>query len=111
MDAEFVKGTLSLLILSLLSRKPMYGYEMVTTVREQTNGHFRWTDGALYPNLHKLERSGLILGQWQGEPGTRRRKYYRLTEAGQATLKEKTQSWSRLCEAISQVLERSDEGN
>jgi DNA-binding PadR family transcriptional regulator len=84
---------------------------MVATVRRETNGRFQWTEGALYPNLHKLERGGLISGQWQGEPGTRQRKYYRLTEAGQATLEQKTRSWNWLCEAVSQVLERSDEGD
>ena len=108
MDTELIKGTLSLLILSLLNRKTMYGYEIVTTVREETNGTLEWKEGSLYPALHKLESSGLIRSRWQGKPGSRRRKYYQLTPAGRAALDEKTRSWSQLCRTINQVLEKSD---
>lgn len=109
MDTELVKGTLSLLILSLLSRKPMYGYEIVTTVRQDTDGAFQWKEGSLYPSLHKLERAGLIRAQWQGARGSRRRKYYHLTSAGRAALAEKTDDWAQLCRAINRVLETSHE--
>ena len=105
MDRELAKGTLSLLILSLLSRKPMYGYEMASTVREETDGAFDWKEGSLYPGLHNLERAGLVRGEWEGEAGGRRRKYYHLTGAGRSALAAKTQSWHELCEAITQVLE------
>ena len=108
MDAELVKGTLALLILSLLSRKPMYGYEMASTVHAETDGAFEWKEGSLYPGLHKLERAGLIESEWAGEEGTRRRKYYRLTEAGRAALTEKARSWQALRQAIDQVLEGQD---
>ena len=108
MDTELIKGTLSLLIMSLLNRKPMYGYEIVMTVREDTNGAFECREGSLYPSLHKLEKDGLICGQWQGKPGTRRRKYYDLTEAGRAALADKTKSWRQLCRTINQMLEESD---
>ena len=94
MDTELIKGTLSLLILSLLKRKAMYGYEIVSTVREDTNGAFEWKEGSLYPALHRLESSGLIRSRWEGKPGSRRRKYYHLTPAGRAALDEKTRSWS-----------------
>ena len=60
MDTELLKGTLSLLIMSLLSRKPMYGYELATTVGLDTHGAFEWKEGSLYPALHKLEKEGLI---------------------------------------------------
>jgi PadR family transcriptional regulator PadR len=105
MDTELVKGTLSLVILSLLSRKPMYGYEIVTTVREETDGAFQWKEGSLYPSLHKLERSGLVRGRWEGGPG--RRRYYHLTQAGRAALAEKSTSWAQLCRAIRRVLEKT----
>ena len=108
MDTELIKGTLSLLILSLLNRKAMYGYEIVTTVREDTNGTLEWKEGSLYPALHKLESSGLIRSRWQGKPGSRRRKYYQLTPAGRVVLDEKTRSWLQLCQTINQVLEKSD---
>jgi transcriptional regulator len=108
MDTELMKGTLSLLILSLLSRKPMYGYEIAATVRGETDGAFDWTEGSLYPSLHRLERNGLVTGRWEGEPGTRRRRYYSLTDAGRETLAGKSESWARLCRAVNQVLENSN---
>ncbi len=108
MDTELIKGTLSLLILSLLSRRPMYGYEIVTTVRQETNGHFQWKEGSLYPSLHKLEKEGLISGRWQGESGKRQRKYYRMTKAGRTALAGKADDWTSLCRAVDRILENSD---
>ena len=106
-ERELLKGLAPTLVMELLSRKAMYGYELTTTVRKETNGSFEWKEGSLYPSLHKLERDGLVRGQWQGERGSRRRKYYDLTEAGRVALVTKTQSWRQLCEAINQVLEGS----
>ncbi len=107
MDTELIKGTLSLIVLTLLSRRPMYGYEIVATVREETDGVFEWKAGSLYPSLHKLEKGGMILGQWEGAPDSRQRKYYRLTEAGRTALAEKEESWSQLSTAIGQIMENS----
>ncbi len=109
MDPELTKGTLALVILSLLRRRAMYGYSIVTTVREATDGAFEWTEGSLYPCLHKLEAGGFIRGEWEGEAGGRRRKYYHITDAGSQLLAEKTASWRLLSNAIDQVLEESHE--
>jgi len=110
MDTELVKGTLSLLILSLLSRRPMYGYEIAMTVARETGGAFQWKEGSLYPALHRLERDALIRGEWQGEPGGRRRKYYALTDGGREALRERIAHWGQLHQAVNQVLEKSNEG-
>src|SRR5205823_7294175 len=80
MDTELLKGTLSLLILSLLSRKAMYGYEIAATVHRDTDGTFTWREGSLYPSLHKLEADGLVAGQWEEKETGRKRKYYHITE-------------------------------
>ena len=108
MERELKRGTLEMVLLKLLREREMYGYEIVTTVREETNGTLEWKEGSLYPALHKLESSGLIRSRWQGKPGSRRRKYYQLTPAGLAALDEKTRSWSQLCRTINQVLEKFD---
>ena len=108
MDSELLKGTLSLLILSLLSRKPMYGYEIAATVHRDTQGAFTWREGSLYPSLHKLEAGGLIQGQWEEKETGRKRRYYQVTKKGQAVLQEKLESWSELCRAVNRVLESSD---
>jgi PadR family transcriptional regulator PadR len=107
MDTELLKGTLSLLILALLSRKAMYGYEMATTVHRDTDGAFQWREGSLYPSLHKLEQGGLIVGEWEEKETGRKRRYYHITREGRAALKEKVQSWSALCNAVNRILEKS----
>src|SRR4249920_2189261 len=107
MDTELLKGTLSLLILSLLSRKAMYGYEIAATVHRDTDGAFTWREGSLYPSLHKMEQGGLIVGEWEEKEKGRKRRYYHITEAGRAALKEKQQSWTDLCNAVNRILEIS----
>jgi len=107
MDTELLKGTLSLLILSLLARKAMYGYELAATVHRDTDGAFQWREGSLYPSLHKLEADGLIVGEWEEKETGRKRRYYHLTKEGRAALKEKVQSWSELCAAVNCILEKS----
>jgi transcriptional regulator len=108
MDTELLKGTLSLLILSLLSRKAMYGYEIAATVHRDTDGAFTWREGSLYPSLHKLEQGGLIVGEWEEKETGRKRRYYHITKDGKAALKEKLQSWSELTGAVNRILEKSD---
>src|SRR5262245_56151906 len=108
MDTELVKGTLSLLILSLLSRKTMYGYEIAATVHRDTEGAFTWREGSLYPSLHKLEQGGLITGEWEEKETGRKRRYYRITKKGREALREKVQAWSELCQAVDRILENSD---
>src|SRR5947207_12896344 len=108
MDSELLKGTLSLLILSLLSRKSMYGYEIAATVHRDTAGGFTWREGSLYPNLHKLQADGLIDGAWEEKETGRKRRYYHLTAKGRAALKDKVQSWSDLCRGVNQILEKTD---
>ncbi|HQR08509.1 MAG TPA: PadR family transcriptional regulator [Gemmatales bacterium] len=109
MDTELLKGTLSLLILSLLSRKAMYGYEIAATVHADTDGAFVWREGSLYPSLHKLEQGGLITGEWEEKETGRKRRYYHITKRGRAILKEKEQSWSELGKAVNSILEKSHE--
>lgn len=120
MDTELLKGTLSLLILSLLQRKAMYGYEIAATVHQDTAGAFTFKEGSLYPSLHKLEADGLITGQWEDaadkpagapppNPDTssgRKRRYYHLTPRGRAALREKVDSWNELVQAVNAILEK-----
>jgi PadR family transcriptional regulator PadR len=108
MDTELVKGTLSLLILSLLTRSSMYGYEIAATVHKDTDGAFTWREGSLYPNLHKLQADGLIAGEWEEKETGRKRRYYQITDKGRKVLGEKLQSWTALCDAVNRILEKSD---
>ena len=107
MDSELLKGTLSLLILSLLSRRSMHGYEIAATVHRDTDGAFTWREGSLYPSLHKLEAGGFIQGEWEEKETGRKRRYYHITAAGRAALQEKVQAWTELCHAVGRILEKS----
>ena len=108
MDTELLKGTLSLLILSLLSRRAMYGYEIAATVHRDTDGAFIWREGSLYPSLHKLESDGLIIGEWEEKETGRKRRYYQVTKKGRGVLKEKVESWMEICRGVNRILENSD---
>ncbi|HZU38197.1 MAG TPA: PadR family transcriptional regulator [Gemmataceae bacterium] len=108
MDTELLKGTLSLLILSLLSRKPMYGYEIAATVHRETDGTFTWREGSLYPSLHKMQADGLIVGKWEEKETGRKRRYYHITKKGQQALKEKVQAWTELSHAVNRLLENGN---
>jgi len=108
MDTELLKGTLSLLILSLLSRKEMYGYEIAATVHRDTDGTFTWREGSLYPSLHKMEADGWIVGKWEEKDTGRKRRFYHITKKGRAALEEKQKSWTELHHAVNRILEKSD---
>jgi len=108
MDTELIKGTLSLLILSLLTRSSMYGYEIAATVHRDTDGAFTWREGSLYPSLHKMQADGLIVGAWEEKETGRKRRYYHITKKGRAALKEKVQAWQALSQAVNRILEKSD---
>jgi PadR family transcriptional regulator PadR len=108
MNTELLKGTLALLILSLLNRKTMYGYEIAATVHRDTDGAFTWREGSLYPSLHKMEADGLIVGRWEEKDTGRKRRYYHITKKGREALREKVQSWTELCQAVNCILEKSD---
>ena len=95
MDREMLKGSTPLLLLSLLSDGPMYGYQIIETVRQRTDGTYTLKEGALYPALHKLEAAEFITSYWQTQPNGRDRRYYAIQPAGEAFLAAKKQEWSR----------------
>jgi PadR family transcriptional regulator, regulatory protein PadR len=101
---EMIKGTVVPIILKLLVERPMYGYEIIKVVNERTHNAFEWKEGTLYPWLHRLEGDGIIRSEWStGETG-RRRKYYHVTRAGTAMLREKVAEWSAFSTAVNAVL-------
>ena len=92
------------LILSTLSSGPHHGYQLALELEETSDGAFRFQHGTLYPILHKLERDGLISGDWLDEPGRRRRKSYRLTDAGRTRLQEQVVAWRSFFDSFFQVV-------
>ncbi len=100
MDRELLKGSTPLLLLSLLSEGPMYGYQIIETVKQRTDGSYTLKEGALYPALHKLEAAEFISSYWQTQPNGRDRRYYALQPAGVAFLTAKVKEWSRFVNMV-----------
>ena len=93
----------SLLILSLLSRKTMYGYEIAATVHQDTEGAFTWREGSLYPTLHRLEAEGALEATWRDGKGGPRRRYYRLTRSGLTALESAERDWATFAGGVNRV--------
>lgn len=101
---ELIKGTLRTIILNLLSENGrMYGYEITQTVKRSTNEKIVLTEGALYPTLHKLQAENLIISETENING-RTRKYYSVTETGQAHGMIKSQEFSDFVKTMSTLL-------
>lgn len=106
-DRELVKGSTSLLLLHLVSKRPMYGYEMAKEMEKKSNRELTIKEGTLYPALHKLEQKGFIESFWQQQTGMPARKYYRVTAEGEALLREKKREWRSFVSVIDRVLGES----
>jgi len=103
MKAEKLKGHLDLLLLSVLSRGPGHGYEVITRLKVRSDGAFTLPEGTVYPALHRLERTGLLASSWDVVAG-RRRRIYHLTLAGEAALAEQAAQWREFSGSMARVL-------
>jgi PadR family transcriptional regulator, regulatory protein PadR len=81
------------IVLAILAEADSYGYAILQRVRELSGGRIEWTDGMLYPVLHRLERLGHVEARWEVADTGRRRKYYRITAGGRAQLAEERRQW------------------
>ena len=86
--------------LGILVEGENYGYAILKQVDELSGGRLEWTDGLLYPLLHRLERLGHVESSWATPPGGRRRKYYRITDQGRAELVEQRRQWAAVVDAL-----------
>ena len=90
---DLVAASATPLVLAILAEGDSYGYAIIKRVTELSGGHLQWTDGMLYPVLHRLERNGLIASKWRSSESGRRRKYYRLTKEGRTELDAEKKRW------------------
>ncbi len=104
---ELVGASSRPLVLSILAGGESYGYEILKQVKLLSGGKLEWSDGMLYPVLHRLERDGLIAGRWQLTEEGRRRKYYRLTTRGKGQPAADRENW----QTVHRALEMSWQGN
>ncbi len=102
-NKELMKGSTVILILSLLDRKDMYGYEMTKEIERASAGVFTFKEGTLYPILHTLETGRMVEAYWH-EEGGRKRKYYRITEDGRKQLETKRREWTLFRMSVDRVI-------
>src|SRR5688572_1371566 len=102
-NKDLVAATSTPLVLAILAEGDSYGYAILRRVRELSGGELEWTDGMLYPVLHRLERSGLVKSRWQKTDSGTRRTYYRVTEAGRALLADERRQWRTVDQTLRKV--------
>jgi len=90
---DLVAASATPLVLAILAEGESYGYAIIKRVGELSGGHLQWTDGMLYPVLHRLERQSLVAAKWGSSESGRRRKYYRLTKKGRVQLEAERRRW------------------
>ena len=100
MRKELVAASAEPLILSLLSKGESYGYAIIQDIKTRSREEIQWTDGMLYPVLHRLERLGHVEARWETAESGRRRKYYRITSQGRDQLLEERRQWQAVDAAL-----------
>ncbi len=97
---DLVAASATPLVLSILSEGENYGYAIIKRIYDISNGELQWTDGMLYPVLHRLERNGYVESSWGRSETGRRRKYYRLTDRGSEELARQRREWQVVDSAL-----------
>jgi DNA-binding PadR family transcriptional regulator len=92
-NKDLIAASSTPIVLAILGEGDSYGYAILQRVRELSGGHMEWTDGMLYPVLHRLERLGHVEARWEVAESGRRRKYYRITSRGREQLAEERRQW------------------
>jgi DNA-binding PadR family transcriptional regulator len=90
---DLVAASATPLVLAILAEADSYGYAIIKRVAELSGGHLQWTDGMLYPVLHRLERQKFVAAKWGVSESGRKRKYYRITKLGRDELAAQRQQW------------------
>lgn len=102
-DKDLVAASATPLVLGILSEGDLYGYAILKRVGELSGGGMQWTDGMLYPLLHRLERLGYVSSSWGVSEAGRRRKHYAITTTGRDSLADRQEQWTVVADALRQV--------
>ena len=102
-NKDLVAASATPLVLAILAEGESYGYAILKRVRELSGGELEWTDGMLYPLLHRLRRLGYVTTEWRTPPEGRCRRYYAITNAGRAALTEQQRQWVTVTRALGDV--------
>ncbi len=93
---DLLGASVGMLVLGVVAKNPSYGYDILRKVNAEAGDLFVWQEGMLYPVLHKLEKQKLLRSQWQDSESGRQRKYYYITSAGRASLREGLSQWTAI---------------
>lgn len=104
-STDVIQGTLDMLILKSLSLEPMHGFGVSRRIEQISQGVFRVNPGSLLLAFQRMERQGLLIGEWRASENNRRAKYYRLTTRGRKRLETETMEWHRRAAAIARLLD------
>jgi DNA-binding PadR family transcriptional regulator len=99
-NKDLVAASSTPIVLAILADGDSYGYAILQRVQELSGGRLEWTDGMLYPVLHRLERLGFVRSRWEKADNGRRRKYYRITPVGREQLAEEHRQWEAVDETL-----------
>lgn len=102
-DKDLVAASATPLVLAILDEGESYGYAILKRIREVSHGELDWTDGMLYPLLHRLHRQGFVTQEWRNPPEGRRRRYYAITDDGRAALAEHKRQWVAVARVLGDV--------
>jgi PadR family transcriptional regulator len=102
-DKDLVAASATPLVLAILAEGESYGYAILKQVRALSGGELEWTDGMLYPLLHRLRRLGYVTTEWRKPPEGRRRQYYMLTDDGRTALADQQRQWVAVTRALNDV--------
>jgi PadR family transcriptional regulator, regulatory protein PadR len=110
-ERELKRGTLEMILLRLLLEKPMYGYELITTLEQRGGEIFTLKEGTLYPVLYRLEEAGLITSRWETLDRGVPRKYYALTDGGSERLRSMVADWMEFAARVTRLVELEEKGD
>ena len=102
-DKDLVAASATPIVLAILTGGESYGYAILKRVRALSGGELEWTDGMLYPLLHRLGRLGYVTTEWRASPEGRRRKYYVISDDGRAALADQQRQWVTVTRALNDV--------
>lgn len=104
-ERQIKKGVLEMLVLYLIQNTPMYGYQLIQTLKSQSQDFFILKEGTLYPILYRLEENGFATSQWiTPENGKAPKKFYAITEKGRLELKQQISVWSDFSNAVDSMI-------
>lgn len=101
---NFTRSDIKMLLLSLLNKTDMYGYQLIQEIKQMSNDYFTLKEGSLYPLLHSLEQDKLIISYWNDCENKRKKKYYAITEEGKKILEKEKGEWKKYSNCINSII-------